>query len=124
MRCFIHRETGEVISIPTEEGLNDTDCDFWQEELDKLETEALHLFELEPMPSRDAFRLMEDFAETTPRTLKARLLMALEKRRPFAHFKYVIDNAGEWRLQWFAFRDECYDEYVRHQIEREFRQRT
>jgi hypothetical protein len=123
MRCFIHRETGEVISVLSEEDMLNADLEYWEEELDKIEVEAPHLFQVEPMPSHDAFRMMEVFAETTPRTLKAHLLLAMEKRRPFAHFKQVVDNAGEWRLKWFAFRDQRYEEYVREQIEREFRER-
>ncbi|MBK9018395.1 MAG: hypothetical protein IPM82_32545 [Saprospiraceae bacterium] len=78
--------------------------------------EPENFLEIEPMPSYLAFQVMEDFVETTPRALKARLLMALEKRKPFQHFNHEIDNSGDWRERWFAFRSEKYRAWVSGQL--------
>lgn len=116
MCCYVHRKTGEVVVVLSEEGLDATDADLWQEDLDKLAADPENFLEIEPMPSNEAFRVMEDFAETTPRALKARLLMALEKHSPFQHFKHEIDNSGEWRERWFAFHFEKYQDWVSRQL--------
>ena len=116
MCCYVHRKTGEIVSVLSEEGLAATDADLWQEELDKLAADPENFLEIEPMPSYQAFRVMEDFADTTPRALKARLLVALEKRSPFQHFQHEIDNSGEWREHWFAFKSEKYRAWVSRQL--------
>jgi hypothetical protein len=71
------------------------------------------------MSSRNAFQIMEDFAETTPITLKLRLLEALHQKKPFQNFKTIIDNAGNFRQEWFAFRDKRWEEWVREQLEQQ-----
>ncbi len=116
MRCYVHQKTGEIVVVLSEEGLDATDADLWQAELDKLAAEPENFLEIEPMPSYLAFQVMEDFVETTPRALKARLLMALEKRKPFQHFNHEIDNSGDWRERWFAFRSEKYRAWVSGQL--------
>jgi hypothetical protein len=116
MRCFVHRLTGEVVTVLTKEGLGATDRELWQEELDKLEEGAPHFFEFEKMGSHLAFQVMEDFAEMAPRPLKIRLLTALEKHKPFAHFRQVIDHEDEWRERWFAYQHERNMEWVEQQV--------
>ncbi len=118
LRCFVHLQTGELVSIPTEEGLDNTDSELWQDTITKLDQDFSDFVEIEPMSSREAFQVMEDFTETTPRSLKARLLDALDRKKPFQHFKTIVDNAGVFRQQWFAFRDNRWEEWVRQQLER------
>ncbi len=118
MRCFVQLQTGELLTVPKEEDLDYLDEELWQETQDKLEEDFSNFVEIEPMSSREAFQVMEDFAETTPRSLKVRLLDALDRKKPFQHFKTIVDNAGDFRQQWFAFRDERWEEWVRQQLER------
>ncbi len=117
LRCFVHRESGEIISVPKQADLDMHDTECWEEDLDKLKEDALNYFEVEQMSSHDSFQVMEDFAETTPSALNARLLLALSQRKPFSHFKNIVDDAGEWREHWFAFRDERYRDLVRQQVD-------
>jgi hypothetical protein len=42
---------------------------------------------------------------------------ALNKSKPFRNFKWVIDNSGAYRNQWFEFKKNRYIEYVKEQIE-------
>jgi len=61
---------------------------------------------------------MADFAESidNPR-LQDRLINALNKSKPFQNFKWQIDNSGEYRQQWFDFKNMHYIELVKKQID-------
>jgi hypothetical protein len=63
---------------------------------------------------------MEQFTETLPdsNSLKNRLINALNKRKPFREFKFVIDNSGDYREQWFDFKKQKLEEWVREKIDR------
>jgi hypothetical protein len=91
----------------------------WEEEYDKINSDQTEFKEIEKPYSRDSFNIMAEFAETLPDhlRLKSRLIDALNKRKPFREFKYVIDNSGEYRQKWFDFKDEKLREWVKERIE-------
>ena len=69
------------------------------------------------MESRDAFRMMVDFAESiTDNNFRHKLINALENRKPFQNFKWHIDNSGDERQKWFDFRRMRNIEFVEKQI--------
>ncbi len=75
--------------------------------------------EIEAMRSGDAYRVMVDFVEQlTNQRLQEKLLRALDKPKPFREFKYVIDNSGIHREEWFAFKNQQYVDWVRRQLDR------
>jgi len=57
----------------------------------------------EPLESYDSFQIMKDFVSTVPEYLQNKLTDALNRSRPFAKFKNIIDNS-EFRFDWFEFR--------------------
>jgi len=62
---------------------------------------------------------MEEFVDSLEdNTTKMRLLDALRGKKPFANFKYQIDNSGDYRELWFAFRLEKTIEWIRTQLAR------
>ncbi len=48
--------------------------------------------------------------------LQKRLVYALENRKPFAHFKRIIDDSAE-RQNWFDFKDNDYAEIAKKWLE-------
>ena len=59
---------------------------------------------IEPVPSRERFEVMADFAESLPDSaMKERLFHALQQRRPFRGFKEVLFDDEVVRQRWFAF---------------------
>ena len=38
--------------------------------------------------------------------------------KPFKHFKEIIDNSGDFRDEWFAYRESKYIEFVKEQLDR------
>lgn len=61
---------------------------------------------IDPIPSHESFRLMEDFVDTVPDTkAAARLARALEGRKPFRRFKDELMDFPDLREAWFQFLD-------------------
>ncbi len=114
MRCFINMETLEV-DIHVGE-------DAWTfDETGDTAIEAMNnpgmFLALETVPTHQSFRVMEAFIETVKdKSLQAKLVHALEKKRPFANFKFIIDNSHV-RQQWFGFRDDAYTAIAKEWIE-------
>ncbi|HAD11901.1 MAG TPA: hypothetical protein DCF33_05615, partial [Saprospirales bacterium] len=81
-RVFVHKKTGNIVSLPNEIDMMDADPELWQEEIDMVENNLSDYFEIEKWTSGDAFRVMLEFAEqcVAYKPLKIRLLDALEQR--------------------------------------------
>jgi hypothetical protein len=120
-RCFYHRETGDLLSFPDEFKHIGMDTEPWTEEMEKFEADPFSYKEVEPIRSQDSFSIMADFAEqmTGNNRLQIRLIDALNRKHPFRNFKFIIDNSGDYRQQWFAYRDSRLMEFVRERLERD-----
>ena len=117
-RCLVHKATGKQLFIPKEEDLDLINAEGWEEEVEELEHNFGDYIEVERPDSRDSFRVMEAFAESLPdhASVKQLLLASLGERKPFRHFKFVIDNSGSYREEWFRFRSEQMQEWVRERL--------
>ena len=119
-KCFIHRETLEVVTYLDPDRYPDLDPKDWKEEIGKVKKNKKYFIEIEDMDSRESFRVMAEFAESLENnTTKIKLLTALEGHKPFANFKHQIENAGEFRELWFAFRKEKNIEWIQNQLQTE-----
>ena len=117
-KCFIHRETLEVVTYrDMDEDLFYMEANPWKEEIKKIKKGKKKYIELANMDSRDSFKVMEEFANTLENnSTKIRLLTALQGKRPFANFKFQVDNSGKYREQWFAFRREKIIEWIQDRL--------
>ena len=116
-KCFIHRDTGEVVIYMDPEQFPDMDPKDWKEEISKVRKDKKKFIEIERMDSSDSFRMMEEFVDTLDNnSTKIRLLTALEGHKPFANFKLQIDNSGEYRELWFSFKQQKTIEWVLNQV--------
>lgn len=116
MRCFYNLKTGEIEEMFREEDMDYVDDyeDLWREKLDQIEENLDDYIEFNPMDSRDAFKVMERFAESVnDYELQYRLRRALDRRGPFSNFKHVIDHSGPYRQMWFDFKMQAMIEYVK-----------
>ncbi len=116
-KCYIHKETLEVITIPDEDRFVNMDTEAWQEDIDKVFDNRKQYLEIENMNSTECFRVMEDFVDSLPtNSTKIRLLTTLEGLKPFANFKHQIENSGDDRELWFAFRRNKNIDWVQNQL--------
>ena len=117
-KCFYHFPTGEIkIIYPNEDG----DYDDGDEESGIIEilSDFDNYFQFEQMISRDSFQIMEDFIETVAdKRLANSLVYALNQRKPFRHFKDVVDNST-YRQNWFTFEAENRMDWIEKQINRQ-----
>jgi len=97
---YLDTETGEVILI----------SDGMDEDLIPPDFEDNPRYQrIEPIESREAFCIMEDFVETVQdAAMAARLATALERPKPFRRFKDVLFDAPALREAWFAFELEAH----------------
>ena len=119
MICHYNLKTGNIIFLPNFNNMLYADEEDWRTELDELDENWLDYFTFDPMTSRESFLVMADFIDTVDdRNLQERLVNALNRRKPFRNFKWVIDNSGEYRQKWFDYKEKRYIEAVKKQIER------
>jgi hypothetical protein len=118
--CYINKRTKEFVFLYENEDdfsfLDDEDA--WAEKRKKVKKNPEDYHEIEKMNSRESFSVMTDFVETVDSdSLRKRLTNALNDTKPFRKFKYIIDDSGDYRQKWFAFKDERMCEWVKEQID-------
>ena len=116
-KCYLNRDNFELVTFPDPDQYSEMDNKAWKDELTKVRKNKKMLIEIEKMMTTDAFRVMSQFADSLPNnSTKISLITALEGRKPFANFKYQIDNSGEYRELWFAFRRQKNIEWIENQL--------
>jgi hypothetical protein len=121
MVAIIEKSSGKIDSHPT-----DLDSHFmmdeenpWQELIDKVEENWEDYILIEPMPSFESFKIMERFAHQLEEgKTKTEAIRALEMRKPFRHFKDVVESS-EFRQNWFDFQLQENINWVKLQVEGE-----
>ncbi len=115
MVCFFNPATMEFEQeVPDLEGdpelFEDTTGEKWEDCYKHENWE--HCLRFEQPASRQSFKIMERFAGTVhDAQLQQQLYNALDRRRPFANFKDIIDGS-DYREKWFAFKQSQMEEIV------------
>jgi len=118
-RAFVHKTTGQLLFVPDENNLTEIDLDPWEEELEQLENNFTHYYEIDKWTSREAFEIMSEFAgQVSDDKLRSQLFDALRNDKPFREFKFVIDNSDDLRQQWFDFKNKWQQDFVARQLNR------
>jgi hypothetical protein len=117
MQCYIHKVSGEIISLPNDDMLH-MDESLLEEVLERLENEAEYLIHIESPSSSEMFKIMELFVDqlSDKNPLRHHLYQSLSKSKPFRNFKSVIDAAGNERQQWFDFKNEQLKLWVKEKM--------
>lgn len=118
MRAYCHKKTGELVFVPNETELYGIDLEAWDEDLELLDNNYTDYHEIEKWTSGEAFQMMADFAEelTGNTQLQNKLIDALNRSKPFRNFKFIIDNSGDYRQQWFTFKNQWQQAFVERQL--------
>ncbi len=121
-RCFINVDTLEVILYVPE----DYNWEDEEDENEEVEIEEEEKFDfddpekfmfIEPVTSHEAFRIMEQFADSVAnKHMQQRLIDALSGRKPFANFNHLV-HTTEIREQWFHFKNRTYTHLAKEWIE-------
>jgi len=117
LRAFIHKTSGQLLFVPEENDLTDVDLDPWKDDLELLKKNSKEYHEIEKWTSGDGFEMMSEFAnQVSDNNFQRRLFEALKKNKPFREFKFVIDNSGDFRQQWFDFKNKWHQDFVARQL--------
>jgi hypothetical protein len=109
---FLDTETGEVVWY-SEYDPEDEEEEAELRERIEADKEGRYLG-LEPIPSHDGFRFMEDFVDTLPDgPARDALFDALDRPRPFRRFKDALHGFPEVRERWYAYEAERQKEWFR-----------
>lgn len=123
MVCFIHKDTGEMISYPDELRIPFFEEELWEELIKKVEDNEDKYIRIEGMDSHDSFKVMERFAENVDdKEIQRRLFHALDRPKPFHNFKNEIDYYDEYRKMWFEFKEKETIEWVKKELEQAVRE--
>lgn len=117
-KAYVNKKTGEVIFIPDEIDLATGETNPWEEEIKMVEKNKSDFHEIETPESRDSFGIMEDFAnQVSDKRLQQKLFNALNNKKPFGHFKMLIDNSGKYREEWFSFKNARLKKWVKEELD-------
>jgi hypothetical protein len=118
-RCYLNKTTHVLITIPDSDKLMSIDMSIWATEINEVEKNFHNYFEIEQLDPGDSFVIMEQFANSLKDSneLKKLLLISLTKQKPFREFKFIIDNSGDYRQKWFAFKKMKLEEWVINRLE-------
>ena len=113
MVCYVHKETGELKSIPEEM----IDEEEWEDVLNEIDNDAENYIEIEKMDSNHSYRVMERFIDTVDdKQFADRLLNAINRSKPFHNFRYELDYSDEYLKKWYAFKSQAMIEWVKEQL--------
>ena len=103
---FVNRLTGKILHHPDFDGIGMDNEEFYEEVLVELEENLSDYWKIVKPSTRETFEIMENFTNSLADTnkLKQKLIYALTNKKPFANFKFQVDNSGEYRDAWFEFR--------------------
>lgn len=105
MDVFVHRETLKLVFIPNEFAFMYSEYgEGFEEDLDEIERNFGFYFKIEPPSSNESYDIMAEFIERLDEgRWKDALISAINRRKPFANFKHIIDQSPI-REKWFSFK--------------------
>ncbi|MBK6537080.1 MAG: hypothetical protein IPG09_04660 [Ignavibacteria bacterium] len=118
LKCFIHKVTGEVKTLPDElNGNMEIDEELWQDVIDEIDNDEENFIVIEGMDSRESYILMEKFIDTVEdKQIAARLTNAINVPKPFHTFRYELDYSDEYLKKWYAFKSQQMIEWVKKHL--------
>ncbi len=104
-RSYLDRTSGEVITVV---GTDEADP-----LVARVNTNPDNYVRVEPIPSREQYRMMERFIATVHHPeLRDRLQDSIVGKGAFRRFKDVVTQYVEERKRWFTFRDVLAHQYI------------
>jgi hypothetical protein len=117
MKCFLNKETLEVLSFPHENGSAAVDMEDWREDIKTVKNDPGNFIEIKPRDASEGFRAMEWFIDGVENEeAKLKLTQAIAGKKPFANFELRLQEFPRLRDEWFAFNENCMIDFIRQQL--------
>lgn len=118
MEVYLHKKTGDTLVIPDQLNMDYAEPGAWDEEIQEVENHRDNYLLIEDMPSREAYRVMEEFVgQIEDETTHMVLDVVLNNAKPFRNFKNTLRRFPEVRQEWFKFKKERMKQWVINQID-------
>ncbi len=120
MKCFYNLKTGELEYFPDENNHSSFDAEEspWKEIKDKIDEEPDDYLMFEGMDSHESFRVMENFISEIPlQIIQVKFEVAIQRKKPFQQFKYLLLDFPDLRENWFAYKAQSLIDYVKEQVD-------
>ena len=110
--CYLNTKTGKHIEIYHEfEDYYDGDENPFQEDFDTVDSWESKIV-IRPLQPSELFRIMKGFAaRISDKQQQNRAINALNKKRPFANFKDIVENSN-FCQEWFDYKQAWYERVV------------
>lgn len=120
---FLNMDTLEVEDVPKDMIVDPEEFELMTgESLDTMDFKYPsweNVMTFEPLESHESFEIMEKFANRLDdKKLQNKLADALNNRKPFANFKFIVENSP-YRQQWFDFKKRCLEIHVKELLSME-----
>ncbi len=103
VHAYLDRQTGEILHLSEMWETQDEQSATYE----RLSAEPGRWVRIEPLPSRQAFRIMEDFVARVPPDQRQRTLRrALAWKKPFSNFRQAMYEMPELKKSWDNFHDD------------------
>jgi len=118
MDAFVNKESFKIIYIPNEFNYDLADSEeFYESALKEIDENYHLIFKIKPPSSSETYVIMEKFVDKIyDSNLRTALINALNRRKPFANFKYLIDNSNV-REDWFNHKTDELEKRVKIELE-------
>lgn len=118
MDCYVHKITGEFKSIPSNLDEFDDNFELWKEEFKEVEENRGQYIWIEKMDSFDSFKVMRRFlGKVANPNLRQKLMIAISQNKPFRRFRDILDYNGDVLQDWYDFKQEELERYVKGFLE-------
>ena len=113
MDCYVHKETGEAITIPSNLDEFD-DVESWKEELKNVKKNRDQYILIEKMDSSDSFKIMRRFmGKIANPSIRNKLMISISQNKPFQRFRDILDYNGDVLEDWYQFKQDEIERYVK-----------
>lgn len=113
---YLDLQTGEIEFISQAY----SDADEREEFEEMLQNDLERYVTVEPISSREGWRIMSDFIAGLPESeARERLEVAIHRNRPFRRFKDTLHDYPDLRQRWFRFHEERLLELAREWLDAE-----
>ncbi|MEW5851946.1 MAG: UPF0158 family protein [Myxococcota bacterium] len=104
-RSYLDRTTGEVVTLIGEDPSDPAG--------QRVAAAPDNFLRIEPIPSREQYRMMEKFISTVQHAeLRERLQDSIVGKGAFRRFKDVVTQYADERKRWFTFRDVLAHQFI------------
>ena len=116
---FLNINKEDILAVPDFNNF-DENIELWENEITELTMNPQNWTEITKWNSKEEFEFMHNFvnAHVDDKKLQEKLTFSLQDSKPFRNFKFLIENNGIYRQQWFDFITEKREKHIERSLQK------